>query len=289
MANQEYYLQESYFPNRIEIELTNECNSICGYCPRRFMKYEHGFMDPTLFRKLINEISAYKDRTLVLFRRGESLLHPEFISMLNYCKGKFREIQISTNASLMNEAISHALSECIDFISFSIELPERYKKYRSLDYSVVLKNINFFISINKRARTQVSIVNTEDIIVEHLDKFRKEWMGKVDRVRVYEQHSKDGYFGSLNGFRGDKKSCVKPFNDILIFWDGKVGRCNHDWGIDPLDSVVAKNISAVWHSDRYKKLRQQHLLLRIKDKVCKKCDSWYESVGSCEIGLVYEK
>ena len=70
------------FPMRVEIELTNDCNSYCTYCPRKYMRYEIGYMSLKLYRRLIDEISTFHNRTLVLFRRGESLLHPEFLKML---------------------------------------------------------------------------------------------------------------------------------------------------------------------------------------------------------------
>lgn len=282
------HIDAGKFPRRIEIELTNECNSHCSYCPRRFMKYKIGFMDFSLFRKLINEISLFPDRMVVLFRRGESILHPRFIDMLNYCKGKCRDIQIATNASVMNKEIAQAIAENATFVSFSIELPERYEQFRSLDYAKVLKNINYFLTINQKAKTQVSMVSTEDITAREIEEFKRRWINKVNRVRVYDEHSGDGNFGSLEKHPRERKACVKPFNDMLIFWDGKVGRCNHDWGEYPLDSVVDKTIQEVWLNPKYDKLREQHRKLIISDKVCSKCDSWYDKIGVCDVGKVYE-
>lgn len=276
------------FPIRIEIEPTNKCNSYCSYCPRRFMKYKEGFMDISLYNKLIDEISVYPDRTLVLFRRGESLLHPELTRMLDYAKGKFSQIQLSTNASLMDRKFAQIIAASVTFVSFSLELPERYKRYRQLDYDTVLKNIEYFLSLNRKAQTQVSIVKTVDTNQEDIQRFKDQWLKKVDRVRIYEEHSKDGRFGSLNNSMRPRKPCLKPFNEMLIFWDGRVGRCNHDWGEEPLDSVVTKSIREVWHSLKYNYLRKQHLDLNISDEVCIKCDSWYEHIGSCVIGEVYE-
>jgi len=253
------------------------------------MEYPIGFMDMALYTKLIDEIAAYPDRTLVLFRRGEALLHPEFTGMLNYVKGKFKDIQLATNASLMDKALARNIADCVTFVSFSLELPERYQRYRQLDYATVLKNVDYFLSVNKNAKTQVSIVKTDDTSPEDIERFREQWLNKVERVRVYEEHSGDGRFGSLKGPSRSRKPCLKPFNELLIFWDGKIGRCNHDWGEAPLDSVADKSIKEVWQSRAYQDLRKQHSDLNIADEVCKNCDSWYEHTGECEIGQVYEK
>lgn len=282
-------ITDTKFPLRIEIEPTNDCNSLCGYCPRRFMKYKTGFMDVPLYKKIIDELSDFHDRTLVLFRRGEALMHPEFIQMLRLTKDKFKEVQLATNAALMDKSMAHAIAEAVDFLSFSLELPERYPRYRKLDYPTVLKNVEYFLLINKKTTTQVSIVKTDDTTTTDIVRFKAQWIDKVDRVRIYEEHSNDGRFGSLKKSRGKRKPCIKPFNDILIFWDGRVGRCNHDWGSYPLGSVVNNSIKEIWHSKPYKELRKQHSDLVIFDKVCKDCDSWYEHTGTCEVGKVYEK
>lgn len=277
------------FPNRIEIELTNECNSTCAYCPRRFMKYNIGYMEFPLFSRIIDEISSYPDRTIVLFRRGESLLHPKFLDILAYCKGKFKDIQLATNASHLNSDAAKAIADTVSFISFSLELPERYKKVRKLEYTDVIKNVDYFLKINKKAQTQVSVVATDDMSIVDIEKFKEAWVNRVDRVRIYEEHSKDGKFGSLAGEKKKRKACAKPFNDILIFWDGMTGRCNHDWGEEPLESVVDNSIRDVWLGERWNNLRGQHKRLKIYDKVCSKCDSWYDKIGICDVGYAYEK
>lgn len=277
------------FPMRIEIEPTNECNSFCSYCPRKFMKYKKGFMKFSLYRRLIDEISSYPDRDLILFRRGEPLMNPEFPKMLEYANGKFREVQLASNASLMNRDLAVVISKYVSSISFSLELPERYKKYRRLDYETVLDNINYFLQINKKVITQVSIVKTTDISAQDIMRFKEQWLGRVDRVRIYQEHSGDGRFGSLKHSRRKRQACVKPFNDILVFWDGKVGRCNHDWGEDVLGDVNENTIKEIWHSPAYQGLRKQQIELNIKDIVCKKCDSWYEQLNVCKIGQVFER
>lgn len=216
-------------------------------------------------------------------------MHPEFMRMLELAKGKFKEVQLATNAALMDKRMAHVIAECVDFLSFSLELPERYPRYRKLDYSTVLKNIKYFLSINSKTTTQVSIVKTDDITKDDISRFKAQWIDKVDRVRIYEEHSRDGRFGSLENTRGNRKPCMKPFNDILIFWDGNVGRCNHDWGEETLGSVIDNSIEKIWHGQVYNGLRKQHLDLSITDKVCKDCDSWYEHLGICEVGEAYEK
>ena len=134
------------FPKRIEIELSNKCNLNCFYCPRRFLVDRDGFIDYNLFKNIIDEIKAYPESILVLHRRGESLLHPNFTEMLNYVKGKFKKVQLATNATFMDHEKAKIMIECLDFISFSLDIPERYEKIKGIDYQKVLKNIDYFLN-----------------------------------------------------------------------------------------------------------------------------------------------
>lgn len=278
------------FPRRVEIELSAVCNLRCSYCPRRFLENLDGFIDFSLFKRLIDEISSYPETILVLHRRGESLLHPSFVSICNYVKGKFKEIQLATNATLLDEERSKAIIDAITFISFSIDVPEVFNKTRApANYKDIEKKIINFIKINNgRVITQVSMVNTIGTPQKNIDFFKERWSKKVDRVRIYEEHSRDGRFGSLVRGRGARQACVMPFYEMLICFDGKVRRCNHDWDGAALGDVGISSIKDIWHSSAYSELRKQHKALMIFDAVCKSCDSWYSEIGSQGTGEVIE-
>jgi len=277
-------------PKRVEIELASACNLRCTYCPRKYIDGMYGFIDIALFKRLIDEISEYPDTILVLHRRGESLLHPNFIEICNYIKGKFKTIQLATNATLLDDKRSKAIIGALSFISFSIDIPEVFDKTRiPARYSEVESRILKFLDLNKgRVQTQVSMVKTQETPEENAKNFEKIWKGKVDRIRIYEEHSKDGRFGSLGRSRGRRKPCAMPFYEILIYCDGKVGRCNHDWNGEPMGDVNNETIKDIWNNSIYKDLRRQHETLDIIDKVCKTCDSWYPEIGNQKTGETIE-
>jgi len=269
------------FPQRIEIELVSDCNLRCTYCPRHHLDGLNGYIDFNLFKKIIDEAASYKDRIIVLHRRGESLLHKNFIEICEYVKGKFKEIQIATNGTCLNDEKSSAIIDSLTFISFSIDVPEVYNKTRyPAQYKSVEEKILRFIELNKgTVKTQVSMVQTDETQTSHVEEFKSLWHDKVDRVRIYQEHSKDGQFGSLTSKRPERKPCVMPEYEMLIYCDGKAGRCNHDWNGDPMGDTNKNSLFEIWHSSKYNDLRNQHKTLTFTDNVCQKCDSWYPEIG----------
>lgn len=280
-----------HFPKRLELELVSDCNLRCTYCPRHYVNDLKGYMDFNLFSKIISEASAYPETVLVLHRRGESLLHKEFKRMLNEVAGKFKEIQLATNATLLTEEKFEAIVNALTFISFSLDAPEAYDRTRvPANYQSVEKKIMKFLDFNKgKVQTQASMVKTEVTPEENVEIFKKIWERKVDRVRIYEEHSKGGVFGAIGRPRENRRPCIMPIYEMLIYEDGNVGRCNHDWNGSPLGDLNRQTISMVWTSREYKELRAQHLRLEYTDLVCKMCDSWYPEIGKQGTGEVLEK
>lgn len=284
---------DAIFPKRIEIELASACNLRCTYCPRHFVSKLNGFIDLSLFRRLIDEIAVYPDTIIALHRRGESLLHPSFMEMLNYVRGKFGTIQLATNATMLNSEKAQAIIDAVTFISFSIDTPDQFHLTRiPARYEDVESNILSFLKMNAAegapVETQVSMVKTSEKTKSDLQMFQTSWEHRVDRVRIYDQHSEKGIFGAIKNKRTERKPCVMPSYEMLIYCDGKVGRCNHDWDGEPIGDITTTSIHEIWHSEIYQDLRDQHKKLRITDNVCATCDSWYPEAGVQGTGKVIE-
>jgi radical SAM protein with 4Fe4S-binding SPASM domain len=279
------------FPKRLEIELASSCNLRCTYCPRHYLDNLNGYIDFSLFKKIIDEASAYPETIIVLHRRGESLLHPRFNEMLDHIAGKFKEVQLATNATLLTDDKFGSLVRGLNFLSFSLDTPGNYDKTRvPAKYEDVEKKINKFLQFNKgRVKTQASMVRTEKTEGKDVKIFKDIWNGRVDRVRIYEEHSVGGVFGAMRNPRRERKTCVMPFYELLIYDSGRVGRCNHDWNGEPIGNINTSSIAELWHSPKYADLRREHCDLKFTDEVCKNCDSWYAEVGKQGTGDTIER
>jgi radical SAM protein with 4Fe4S-binding SPASM domain len=274
-------------PKRVEIELVSDCNLKCTYCPRHYVNNLKGYIDFDLYKKIIDEIREFNP-ILVLHRRGESLLHPKFNEILNYLNNDFNEVQIATNATCLNEDKFESIVNNITFISFSLDTEKSFNKTRiPANYDVVKNKILKFLDYNKgKVTTQVSMVDVGQPR-EEIEEFKEYWKSRVDRVRVYSAHSLDGKFGSLENKRV-RKPCIMPFYQMTIYENGIVARCNHDWDSDGMGDLKKSTLIEIFNNEKYQDLRKQHTTLKICDKVCTNCDSWYPEERNQGTGEVVE-
>ena len=147
-CNQGEYLVFEY-PPLLQIEISSKCNYKCVFCYQTDKSFSDptseymGFMDLKLFKKVIDEIEG-NIPYITFASRGEPTLHPDFIEILSYCKGKFYDIKINTNASAQNKAKVQAILDVCHTVVFSIDTPDpdNYPEIRvggNLDH--VIRNI----------------------------------------------------------------------------------------------------------------------------------------------------
>jgi len=220
------------------------------------MKYPLGDMTYELCEKIIGQLPD--NTTIVPFFRGESTLHPLFPEMMRLLD-RFEAVQLATNGDHLTPPVRGAILDYCTFLSISLH---EYKlpvdvKFQSLLYQF-------------KGVTQISILDSV-LPEEKRSEFYGSWNGHVDRIRVYETHSRDGY-GSMNGHEAATQ-CRKPFEEMVVYWDGRVGLCNHDWdNLSPVGDLNKQSVIGAWSSPEYASLRAHHTLMR-RDLVetCKAC------------------
>ncbi|MCI8269471.1 MAG: radical SAM protein [Lachnospiraceae bacterium] len=287
-------MEKLSFPDRITIDLTNQCNVSCTFCPRQSVPMTIGYMEPELYYKIIDEAARHLPVKLVMFFRGESLLHPEFMQFLNYAKKKgIGPIQFATNAYAMDRETTDALIEAeIDFVSFSLDTldPQVYKKSRLKgDLKVSMDHVLYMSNRCKERRKsglsspklQVSTIEIEDYL-DGQKAFIDFWRNYVDVVRVYYEHDDYGRFRNcelqkqLEQAVPDRQPCRKVFTDMLIYWNGELALCNYDWrgGIPGLN-VKDISLQDAWNSSEYEEIREMHRKNHFTDSImCNNCGHW---------------
>jgi len=280
------------FPQRITIELSAACNLACTICPRNHINIKNGFMEMPLFQKIIAEIKHHTITAIVPFFRGESLLHPFFKEMMTIIRHATNSnIQFATNCLMLDKSMSQFLLELpIDFISFSLDAISKktYDKIRKGgNFQLAVDNINQFISLKKSLSNSHTIVQISATKTKYnqneLSDFEKFWSKKVDRIRIYPQHSEKGIFGKLNKSsqnyqRKNRHPCRKPFSDFVIYYDGHIALCNHDWNRSKdhlIGNINNTSIEDIWSNDAYQEIRDLHMSKKWDNlQPCNQCDHW---------------
>ena len=229
--------------------------------------------------KLIIDQAEGNVQFISLASRGEPLLCPDIKRMLSYTKNKFLNLKINTNASMLDEDISHSILQGgVKTLVFSADAAESnmYSKLRvNGKLEKILQNIEKFNEIklkqypDSKIITRVSGVKVND--KQNLDEMERYWGNLVDQVAFVN------YVPWENVYESNKTKIKTPCSDLwrrmFIWWDGKVNPCDVDYKSELSSGFIKNNnISDLWTSINYNKLRKDHeLKLRKKVSPCNRC------------------
>lgn len=272
------------FPPYLQIEPSSICNYRCVFCfetDKVFTKRSNGFMGHMsldTFKGIVDQAEGYVE-FLSLASRGEPLLCPDIEPMLAYTRGKFLNLKLNTNASLLDESKCHAILQSgIKTLVFSADAAEEplYGKLRvGGKLSVVLANVERFQHIRQtqypdsKIITRVSGVKFDDR--QDLDSMQKVWGDLADQVAFVNYNPWE------NSYLRDMTKVSEPCSDLwrrmFIWWDGKVNPCDVDYRSTlSVGNLVNGNLSELWRSTAYTSLRAAHLENRRSSvATCNRC------------------
>ena len=272
------------FPPYLQIEPTSICNYRCVFCyqtDNKFNKRSTGYMGHmklATFKMLIDQAEGNIE-FISLASRGEPLLCPDFKKMLAYTRDKFLNLKINTNASLLDEEMSYAILESgVKTLVFSADAADSalYSKLRvNGKLEKIVTNIKKFQEIrtknysNSKIITRVAGVKVNN--QQNLDNMEKYWGDFVDQVAFVDYVPWENVYQSK--YSGIQTPCSDLWRRLFVWWDGKVNPCDVDYKSKlSVGDIKNSNISELWKSDAYNKLRQQHeSKLRSNASPCNRC------------------
>ena len=261
----------SDYPPLVQIEPSSICNFRCVFCfetDKTFTDKKSGHMGTMkleLFKKIIDEIEG-KVQFVTLASRGEPLVSKEINEMIKYTSGKFLNLKINTNASLLTEEKIHAvLSSNVKTMVFSADAADSdlYKKLRvngSLEKTIAnikkFKEIHNKHNANNKIITRVSGVKFSK--EQNFEEMKKLWGDLVDQVAFVDYNPWE------NSYEKKPNDLSTPCSDLwrrmFIWWDGKINPCDVDYKSKlSVGNVMNKKIDNLWNSDFYNNLRKKHL------------------------------
>lgn len=274
-----------YPPLVFNLETTNMCALNCKNCPRDSMSREIGFMDYSLFKDIIEEISEYQRGIVWLHHFGDPLLHPKLTEFVDYAYGKgvYTGISITGNSLTKQRAKKLANSE-ISLIRFSfMGVGENFENIQEgADYEKVKGNIEYLLSLD-RGETDVEgeMLISSKTGEEEKEKFLSIWEDSVS-VSFKETHDWIGDNKEVREVvknKGDSKKpkskCWVPWHSVSILWNGDVVPCCRDYdGFYRIGNLRKESLENIWNNSKMRKFRiLHHNGLKNKLRLCKDCQT----------------
>ncbi len=290
------------FPVCTQVTLVHGvCDSYCVSCPVGRVRYgdaderavaevgprRHRMMAFDLFRKVADEVALHAHAWLRIHARGEPLLHPDFVAMVEYAKRSgVRLVQTFTDAIRLDESMSRAiLAAGLDVIECSVHgHTETYQPLmRNGKYSQVVANIVRFRrlrdALGASTRLVVSAVDQPGFQSEK-EAHRAFWDQHADQVIYRPYHSWGNRIEGPGATQPDRRHpCAQLWTRCTIGPSGKVLACFNSWSeleeevLGDLNSPHA-TIAEIWQSERARRVRQDHFDALYSLPCCRDCRDW---------------
>jgi len=278
----EKHLKElSEFPIAISIEVTNYCNARCWFCPHPFLKRKKGFMDFSLYKRIMNEINLNKKniKSIALFMDGEPTTNKNLIKFLKYAKDiGVKKINLSSNMELFTKDLTNKVLDLGDTLEYLVCSLDGEKNRIGIDSKKAIENTEYLINQKELKKKIYPRIFTRflisDMTEEKVPIFKKYWKGKADKVLCTEMHNWGGKVDEtkLKIKKGDFIPCYSPFSHLAIQHDGTVRLCCMDMeGSVIIGDLKKQSIKEIWNNKKFKEIRQSHLNKFGVPKLCEKC------------------
>lgn len=298
-----------YLPFVLNMEPGNICNLSCPLCPtgKRDGSLKKGFLSFNFFKKIFDQIGG-KLKVVNLYSWGEPLLNAELGKIINYIKNKNKKIKVITSTNLnvedkniLDELISSGIDEII--VSCDGASEEAYKRYRvGGDFGLVIENMKYLVDKKKELNINAKII-WNFLVFKHNEHevekarqmakqigadFRAGLMRTSMKDEILKPH-KDAIARDIEWIPDnpdysayDKerllpkriiKSCLKPWQEITVNWNGEVFPCCAVYGDNFSFADANKDpIIDIWNNRNFLQARKE--ILNKKEKpltVCGLC------------------
>ncbi len=264
-------------PVVFQIELTNHCPMTCEMCPRtEHMQRPLGFMDPAIYRKVVDEAAETTSRVF-LHHFGESLLHPGLGEFITYARKHGIGTYLSANPALLTRprieaVVDNGLHELVlSLDGATAETSAKVRGRAAADVELAEKRIESLIEYRKEARSTKPLIVMQIVRqrqnLHEVDDWIRKWDRKpgIDRIKMKSYVTWDGRAEEINRLRIEDRTkkprvvCDKPWTSVTILWDGRVVPCCFDCdGHLTLGNVGEQSLKSIWHGERLRNLRACH-------------------------------
>jgi radical SAM protein with 4Fe4S-binding SPASM domain len=152
-------------PKHAQIEITTHCNFHCPMCSRTVWDNHNFLKNPKHmslqdFKKIVLKLPYCE--SINLQGAGESLLNPDLVNMVRFCKKNNIRTYLITNASVLSEQLSRNLIlSGLSEIYFSLDSADA-KSFRKIrvgaEFSKVIHNIKRFVKLKSQLNSKTPFI-----------------------------------------------------------------------------------------------------------------------------------
>ena len=300
-------------PTILQVEPTNRCNLRCSLCPvAEGLARESGFMDPALFRRIIDEAGPYVF-LILLWEWGEPFIHPEIYELIAYARSKGIQLVSSSNGHIFahGDHAEKVVRSGLDSLIVAVDgiSQETYTKYRrDGNLETVLTGIRSVVEKKRALNSRTPLINLRFIVMKHNEHEipRLPDLAKSLGVDVYTlktlypghdvdpAHDKNNEFIPANPeyrrfrytqdfmrIRQVQNPCTHLWRSPAIHWNGIVCPCSFDVEAHHSFGDLRKStLRDVWFGNAYSAFRRQFRDRWRSIQTCDNCSYAYVG-GDC--------
>lgn len=274
LSKENKYLDEnvSYKDMLLRIESTNHCNFKCTFCPHSTMNRKKGFINETLFQKIIDDASNLGFKKLDLRNFGEPILDKRLPKFASYAKKKgLDKIYIHTNGYGINDNLVNLWGESgIVDVNISLSPKNEFLKTRpGTNVDKLFNDIEKVMTGNSKWKHIVSIdyIHTGNSSFDDEKEFLS-WIEKIGAQKRIDIQLHNWATGNTK----THSQCHRLWSSITVLFDGKVSLCCLDYeGKVILGDLNISSLKEILNSEVYKKIRKNHINGKFLE-ICASCD-----------------
>jgi len=264
-----------HFPLNVDIEVSSKCQIKCDHCFRQYMDIgENDFMPMDMYKKIVSECGEEGLFTLKFSMRGEPLLHPNIVEMVQYAKEKgVKEVWINTNGGPITEDLAYGLIKSgVDWITVSFDgLGSMYESIRKpLKYEDSLKKLKLLRQVrdNLNANTLLNVQTIWSAIKDDPEVYVQLMKSIVDRVA----YNPDMNFKEYILIPDDNFVCPRLWQRIAITSTGNYLKCPSDFKMEEiLGNVSDYSVKKAWDILQEQQRQFHHAGRKNESVVCRNC------------------
>lgn len=255
---------------KIYIEITNMCNLNCSFCSKDNRQKKE--LSLSEFENILKKIDKFTDY-LYLHVKGEPLLHSNFEKILRLCKKYNKQVNITTNGTLLNKKINDIINSTVRQVNISMHSLKNDDIKEILDCSKILSDNGIYVVFRFWVYNDL-----QNNLINEIAKYYDCQIDnslcniKVDQ-NVYINKDEEFVWPSLANKQYRKNgTCLGLKTHIAILSDGTVIPCCLDSnGIINLGNILNEDLEVILSKDRTKKIINGFNNNKLCEELCQKC------------------